>query len=152
MNIFIDADASPVQQEVIALGAHYNIGVFIVKSYAHFSHESLPKHVEVIYVDSERDAADFAIAKRVQKNDIVITQDYGLASICLAKQCSVLHHKGFLFTDENIDRLLSIRHESAKARRAGRRTKGPKPFTKDDREKFIKSLQSVITTSLNKEL
>jgi len=151
LNIFIDADASPVQHEVITLGEKHNLPVVIVKSYAHFSHESVPNNVEVIYVDSEKDAADFAIAKRVKKGDIVITQDYGLASICLAKQCRVIHHKGFLFTNKNIDRLLAKRHQSAIARRAGQRTKGPKPFTKEDREKFMTLLQSVIVASLHKE-
>lgn len=151
MDIYIDADASPVQEEVIALGKSYSLRVLIVKSYAHFSHEPLPDHVEDIYVDSERDAADFAIAQRVRRGDIVITQDYGLASICLAKQCYVMHHKGFLFTNKNIDRMLAIRHESAKARRAGHRTRGPKPFTKEDRAKFKTSLQAIIVASLNKE-
>lgn len=151
MKIFIDADASPVQAEVIAIGEKYKLHVLIVKSYAHFSHEQIPNHVEIIYVDSEQDAADFAIVKRIQPNDIVITQDYGLASICLAKGCQVLHHKGFLFTEKNIDRLLAMRHESAKARRAGQRTRGPKPFTNEEREKFKTLLQSIIEASLNKE-
>lgn len=151
MHIFVDADASPVQDEVIQLGEAYNLRVLIVKSYAHFSHESLPSHVEIIYVDAEKDAADFAIAKRVKKNDIVITQDYGLAALCLAKQCYVLHHKGFVFTNKNIDRLLAMRHHSAKARRAGKRTKGPKPFTEEDRNKFITLLRSIIEAKMNKD-
>jgi len=151
VNIFIDADASPVQAETIKIAKTYNLRVFIVKSYAHFSHESTPAHVEVIYVDSEKDAADFAIAGRIKRGDIVITQDYGLASICLAKKCFVIHHKGFSFTEKNINRLLAIRHKSAQARRAGHRTRGPKPFTEEDRQKFINLLQSIIERQLNKE-
>lgn len=151
VNIFIDADASPVQAETINIAETYNLRVFVVKSYAHFSHDPTPEHVEVIYVDSEKDAADFAIAKRIKRGDIVITQDYGLASICLAKKCFVIHHKGFSFTAENIDRLLAIRHKSAQARRAGMRTKGPKPFTDEDRKKFINLLQTIIKQHLNKE-
>lgn len=151
VNIYIDADASPVQDETIKIAKTYNLRVFVVKSYAHFSHEPILSNVEVIYVDSEKDAADFAIAKRIQPGDIVITQDYGLASICLAKQCYVIHHKGFSFTEKNIDRLLAIRHNSAQARRAGKRTRGPKPFTEEDRQKFINLLQTVIEQHLNKE-
>lgn len=152
MKLIIDADASPVQREVIDLGETYGLDVLLVKSYAHFSLEDLPAHVEVLYVDAEKDAADFAITKRIEPGDIVITQDYGLASICLAKRAHVIHHRGFLFTENNIDRLLAQRHESAQARRAGQRTKGPKPFTNEDREKFNTSLQSLIEANLNKEL
>lgn len=151
MRVFIDADASPVTKEVIALSEIYHLEVFVIKSYAHFSHDTVAEHVEVIYVDSEKDAADFAIASRVQRGDIVITQDYGLASICLAKQCHVIHHKGFLYTNQNIDRMLAIRHESAKARRAGYRTKGPKPYTEGEKEKFLRLLKSIIIANLNKE-
>lgn len=151
VNIFIDADASPVQDETIKIAEAYNLHVFVVKSYAHFSHHPLPPHVEVIYVDSERDAADFAITNRIERDDIVITQDYGLASICLAKKCFVIHHKGFVYTEKNIDRLLAIRHQSAQARRAGHRTKGPKPFTEEERKKFSNILETVIKQQLNKE-
>lgn len=149
MNIFVDADASPVQKEVIEIGKRNNLHVYLVKSYAHFSNEPLPEHVTVIYVDHGRDMADFAIVERINKNDIVITQDYGLASLCLAKRCHVLHHKGFVFTEKNIDQLLASRYESAKARRSGLRTKGPKPFTNEEREKFIVTLQRMIDTYID---
>ena len=39
----------------------------------------------------------------VSKYDIVITQDYGLAAMCLAKGAFVLNQNGKEFTDENID-------------------------------------------------
>ena|SRR5690625_2229258 len=150
MKIYIDADASPVQKEVIAIANTYNISVVLVKSFSHFSHEELPSHVETIYVDKGADVADFEIIKLATKKDIVITQDYGLASLCLGKECIVLHHKGFQYTNENIDRLLSSRHTSAKARRSGYRTKGPKPYTEEDREKFSHLLHQMIHINMNK--
>jgi uncharacterized protein YaiI (UPF0178 family) len=92
--------------------------------------------VETIYVDSGADAADYRIMKLAQKGDLIITQDYGLASLGLAKGCTVLHHSGYSYTNENIDQLLQTRYLSAMARKSGKRTKGPKPFTAEDREKF----------------
>lgn len=80
-------------------------------------------------------------AKRL---DLIITQDYGLASLGLGKGCLVLHHKGFAYTNENIDQLLQTRHLSAKARRSGQKTKGPKPFTDEDRTKFKELLEKTI--------
>jgi len=145
MKIYVDADASPVQNEVISVAEKYTIPVVLVKSFSHFSHDELPAHVKTIYVDKGADVADFEIIKHAKKNDIIITQDYGLASLGLGKGCIVLHHKGFQYTNKNIDRLLSYRHASAMARRGGHRTKGPKPFTDEDKQKFSRLLSKRIT-------
>lgn len=136
MKVIIDADASPVQKEVIDIAATYELPVVMVKSFAHFSHEALSDHVTVHYVDKGAEMADYKIIALAQKGDIIITQDYGLASVVLGKGCYVLHHKGFQYTEKNIEQLLASRHANAMARRGGYRTKGPKPFTKEDREKF----------------
>src|SRR5690625_1919473 len=152
MKIYVDADASPVQNEVISVAEKYTIPVVLVKSFSHFSHDELPAHVKTIYVDKGADVADFEIMKLAKRNDIIITQDYGLASLCLGKGCIVLHHKGFQYTNKNIDRLLSIRHASAIARRGGYRTKGPKPYTEEERTKFSQLLRHIITTEQRKSL
>ncbi len=62
--------------------------------------------------------------KLASKGDLVITQDYGLASLALAKGCLVMHHEGLeMYTNKNIDDLLQTRYLSAQARKAGKRTK-----------------------------
>lgn len=146
MRIFVDADASPVQNEVIDVAKAHDLQVVFVKNYAHFSQTEYPSFVEVIHVDKGADMADYEIVRKIQANDIVITQDYGLAALCLGKQAHVLHHKGFQYTDENIDQLLTQRHIGAQMRRAGKKTKGPKPFTNEEREKFARKLHDVIQT------
>lgn len=151
MKLIIDADASPVQQEVIDVAAIYDLPVIIVKSYSHFSHESLPANVTVKYVDKGAEMADYKIIALAEKGDIIITQDYGLASVVLGKGCFVLHHKGFQYTAKNIDQLLASRHASAMARRAGQRTKGPKPFTKENRDKFSTTLQRLLQQLIDKK-
>ena len=144
MKIYIDADASPVQQEVFHIAKQYRLHVIMVKSFSHYSHDPLPDHVSVTYVDKGAEMADYKIMSMVHRGDIVITQDYGLASVLLGKGCYVIHHKGFRYTENNIDRLLSSRHASAQARRAGFRTKGPKAFTSEDREAFSKAFIQLI--------
>src|SRR5699024_5105821 len=104
--------------------------------------------VDTVYVDHGADAADLEIMRRAQKGDLVVTQDYGLASLLLGKGCIIIHQKGFLYSDKNIERLLATRHASAMARRAGQRTKGPKAFTNEDREKFRQKLEKVIQTNV----
>jgi len=145
MKIYVDADACPVKDIIIFEGTKALIPVVLVTSFSHFSNVEQPSGVETIYVDAGADAADYRIMKLAVKEDIIVTQDYGLASLGLAKGCTVLHHKGLVYTNENIDQLLQTRYLSAMARKAGKRTKGPKPFTSEDRENFRKLFKKVIS-------
>lgn len=136
MKIYVDADASPVKDIVIATAKNWQVPVVLVKSFAHYSPADETDGVETVYVDAGADAADYRIMQLAIAGDILITQDYGLASLGLGKGCVVLHHKGFAYTNTNIDQLLESRHLSAKARRSGQKTKGPKPLTAEDKDKF----------------
>ncbi len=145
MQIYLDADASPVQRDVIQIAKQHLLPVILVKSYAHYSQKDTEDElVKVIYVDAEKEAADVKIVNRIRPGDILITQDYGLAALCLPKADAVLHHKGFLYTENNIARLLHTRHASAKARRAGKKTKGPRRYTEEERQKFQLLLHETI--------
>ncbi|GAA0451024.1 YaiI/YqxD family protein [Alkalibacillus silvisoli] len=148
MKIIIDADACPVTEETIKEAQKYTIPVLMVKSFAHFSPFDEQEGVETIYVDSDAEAADYKIMQQANKGDLIITQDYGLASLALPKSCTVMHHKGFLYSEHNIDQLLQSRYLNAMARKSGQRTKGPKAFTKEDREHFALKLQSVLHETL----
>jgi|SRR5690625_4226861 len=150
MKIYVDADACPVKDNIIEIAQQEDLSVVLIKNFSHFSHDEVPDHVEILYVDTGTDIADFQIIKLAQRNDIVITQDYGLASLCLGKGCYVLHHKGFAYTQKNIDQLLNSRHQSALARRSGERTKGPKPYTAEDEKAFEELLKHTIEQ--NKQL
>ncbi|RPF53384.1 YaiI/YqxD family protein [Aquisalibacillus elongatus] len=144
MKIYVDADACPVKDIIIEESEKRGLPVVLIKSYAHFSNQPEPSHVETIYVDSENEAADYKMMQLVQSNDVVITQDYGLASLLLAKQCTILHHKGFRYTPQKMDTLLHTRYASAMERKSGKRTKGPKALTDHDREKFRKQFLKTI--------
>ncbi|MEH7254897.1 YaiI/YqxD family protein [Neobacillus niacini] len=147
MKILVDADACPVKDIIISEGTKAGIPITLVTSFSHFSITEQPSGVETIYVDSGADAADYRIMKLAQKEDIIVTQDYGLASLGLAKGCKVLHQNGYSYTNENIDQLLQTRYLSAMARKSGKRTKGPKPFTSEDKEKFRGLFKRVISNT-----
>jgi uncharacterized protein YaiI (UPF0178 family) len=87
---------------------------------------------------------DLYIANRLAANDILVTQDFGLATIGLSKRAVVLSNRGQIYTNEAIGFLLERRHEHAKQRRSGKRSKGPKPFTAEDRNKFLQTLTKVL--------
>ncbi|MGX4668104.1 YaiI/YqxD family protein [Cerasibacillus sp. JNUCC 74] len=136
MRILVDADACPVKESIKKIAKEFNLPVILVQSFSHFSMKEEPQGVETIYVDEGADAADYRIIRLAKQDDIIVTQDYGLASLALAKDCYVIHHKGFQYTNKNIDQLLQTRYLSAMARKSGKRTKGPKPFTGDDIKQF----------------
>ncbi|RYG74205.1 YaiI/YqxD family protein [Lentibacillus lipolyticus] len=144
MKIYVDADACPVKKTIITIAREYNIPVVLVKSFSHFSRDDEQTGVETVYVDTGAEAADYRIMQLAQKGDIIITQDYGLASLALSKGCTVLHHRGFTYTNENIDQLLQSRYVNAMARKSGKRTKGPKAFSSEDEAKFRDLFQKTV--------
>ena len=90
---------------------------FHLRSFSHYSNKVLPNHVETIYIDDGPDAVDYKIVKLATPEDIVITQDYGLASLLLSKVKIVMHHKGHLYRSSNIDMLLQQRYNNAQIRK-----------------------------------
>lgn len=148
MKLLIDADASPVKQEVIQLAEKYELKVVLVSSIAHYSTDIHPDFVKIVYVEKGADQADFKIVQLAAKGDVIVTQDYGLASLLLPKGCHVVHHKGREYTAENIDQLLQSRHLSALQRKSGQRTKGPKPFTDADRQSFKRYFDAFLRDQL----
>ncbi len=100
---------------------------------------------ETIIVSKGADAVDFVLVNRVQKNDIVVTQDYGLAAMVLARKGHPIDQNGRLYTEENIDQLLYARHTAQKVRMAGGRLRGPKKRSKESNVKFEESLKSLCT-------
>ena len=140
--IVVDADACPVKQEIIQASRQFSVPVLMVAS---FDHRLQPSEgVEIVQVDRSDQSVDLYIANRIQAQDILVTQDFGLATIGLAKRAIVLSTRGQQYTDETIDFLLDRRHTQAKQRRSGKHSKGPKPFTDEDRQTFQHKLTKVL--------
>ncbi|GEM04985.1 UPF0178 protein [Halolactibacillus miurensis] len=135
--IYVDADSCPVTDEVIDLAYKHDESVTLVKSYAHYSLKSLRDHVNVVYVDQEKEASDYRIMRLINPGDVLITADYGLASLALAKTPHIIHPRGTLYKRETMDQLLQSRYLSSQVRKAGGRMKGPKAFTESDRSQFV---------------
>lgn len=145
MTVLIDADGCPVTKITIHLCVKYQVPCSILCDTAHQFHQD---GVQTLIFDKGTDSVDFALVSRVRKDDLVITQDYGLASMCLAKGCRVLHQDGWEYTSDNIDALLLVRHESRKHRAAGGRFKGPKKRTSQQDSAFEAALENILQTSV----
>ena len=143
MKVFVDADACPVVDITVAVCKNVGISCMLLCDTAHEIHRD---GAETLTFDQGADSVDFALANRVTAGDIVITQDYGLASMCLAKRAKVLHQDGWEYTRDNIDALLLSRHEARRYRAAGGRTKGQKKRSAAQNEAFSAALRQLLHT------
>lgn len=137
MKILIDADGCPVTKIALSLAKEREIPVAIVCDTAHEFNDS---YAEIVVVDKGADSADFKLVNLANSGDVVITQDYGLAAMCLSKCANVLNQNGLVYTSDNIDSLLLSRHTAKKIRNSGGRLKGPSKRTKQQDEDFKKAL------------
>ena len=82
----------------------------------------------------------------MQKGDIVVTQDYGVAAMILGKGAYGIHQSGKWYTDENIDQMLMERHLTKKARNSKKKhhLKGSSKRTEEDDKRFEVFLNKLI--------
>lgn len=83
MKILIDADGCPVVDLTLQAAAEHGLEAIL---FCDTSHEFKEKNARVVTVDKGSDSADFALICQVKPGDIVVTQDYGLAAMVLAKR------------------------------------------------------------------
>lgn len=114
MNIYVDADGCPVVNIAIDIAKEYGLDITIVKNYAHMITSD---YANIITVDISRDSADYCIVNKMTSGDIVVTQDYGLAAMVLARGGISLNQNGYIISQDNIDGMLNTRHINQKLRR-----------------------------------
>ena len=142
--VLIDADGCPVVDLAIRLCKSRKIPVLILCDTAHRIERP---GAETLVFDKGADSVDFALVNRAHPGDIVITQDYGLASMCLARRARVLDQNGREYTADNMDALLERRWQNKKLLRAGKHPKGPAKRTKEQDEAFAKTLEKLLAES-----
>ena len=141
MKIYIDADGCPVVKNTIKIAKQFSIPCVII---CDTSHRIELEGAETIVVSQGADSVDFRLVNMIQKGDIVVTQDYGLASMCLGRKVRVLHQDGWEYTLDNISGLMEQRHINKKHRLAGGRTKGPAKRNRQQDEAFQKAFQQML--------
>lgn len=141
MKILIDADGSPVVDITIRIAKGHEMECYILcDSSHHFERDG----ATTITISKGADAVDFALVNMVKPGDLVITQDYGLAAMCLAKGAVPISQNGMIYTDDNIGGLLEQRAMAQKVRRAGGRLSGPSKRTEEQNTAFADALSSLI--------
>lgn len=141
MKIFVDADGCPVVRLTVKIAKRYGIQCSLICDTAHFFDVD---GAVTITVDKGADSADFRLANLIGKGDIAVTQDYGLAALCLSRGAAALNQNGMEYNDSNIASLLESRAAAKKIRRAGGRLKGPSKRTPRDDADFERKLTQMI--------
>ncbi len=143
MQIFVDADACPVVSIVEKVAKEHDLQVTLL---CDTNHVLSSDYSEVIVVGTGADAVDYKLISICHRGDIVVSQDYGVAAMALAKGAYAIHQSGKWYTNENIDQMLMERHINKKARRGSHKNhiKGQRKRTEEDDAQFAQSFEKLI--------
>lgn len=143
MVIYVDADACPVIRQTEMIAKKYSINTVLISDTTHILNS---EYSQIVIVDKGTDSTDMYIVNKCSKNDIVVTQDYGVAAMVLAKGGYPIHQSGRWYTDNNIGSMLMSRYIAKKARASKKKVhlKGQKKRTEEENETFSQSLERLI--------
>ncbi len=143
MKILVDADACPVIRTIEMIAKKHEIPVILI---CDINHALSSDYSEVKIVDYGPDSVDFALLRICTKEDIVVTQDYGLAALILGKGAHAIHQSGRWYTNENIDQMLLERHIRREVRRTSKRhrVKGLPLRSGEEELRFRESFEKLI--------
>jgi uncharacterized protein len=142
MQIYVDADACPVKDEVLRVAERHQCMMHLVaNTYIRFVTHPL---VQRAVVAEGPDAADDWIAERAGKGDIVVTQDIPLAARCLKAGAKVVGNTGKPFTEAGIGMALAMRDLSSHLRETGESKGYNAAFSRDDRSRFLQTLEQMV--------
>ena len=143
MRILIDGDGCPVVDITIRIAKGNGVECLILCDTSHYYERD---GATTITISKGADAVDFALANMINPGDVAVTQDYGLAAMCLARNAIPINQNGMIFTDDNIDDLLLQRYTVKKIRMSGKRIYGPRLHkrTAEQDIAFTKTLRGLL--------
>ena len=103
MKILVDADACPVKEIIEKVAKQKNIEVVM---YIDSSHILSSDYSKVVTISKGRDAVDLALINDSEKGDVIVTQDYGVASLALGRSAYAIGNSGLIYDNNNIDKLM----------------------------------------------
>ena len=142
MRILIDADGCPVVDLAVAAAQKFHLECLLLCDTAHVFEK---QGARTLTFSKGPDSVDFALANLAQPDDVVVTQDYGLAAMCLAKGAVALSQDGMVYNSDNIDALLLARYTAKKIRNAGGRLRGPAKRTPAQNTAFEERLRGILS-------
>lgn len=142
LEVFIDADACPVKDEVYRVAGRYGLKVLVVANgWLRVPDSPL---IERVIVTEGLDRADDWIVEHAGPGDIVVTADVPLADRSLKGGARALAPNGRPFTTASIGNDLATRNLLTELRDTGQIRGGGRPFTKEDRSRFLGALDAMV--------
>jgi len=142
--IYVDADACPVRDEIFKVATRLGVNVLVVSNGSRPIRPPGLVNVRMVIVGEGADVADDWIAERITADDVCVTSDIPLASRCLEKGARALAPNARRWTADNIGNALAGRQVSQHMREIGLRTGGPAPLTQADRSRFLSELDTML--------
>jgi len=149
--IYVDADACPVREEVFRVAGRLGVNVIVVSNGSRPIRPPGLAFVRMVTVSEGPDVADDYIAERIAAGDVCVTSDIPLASRCLERGAKALSSNGKIWSGDNIGSALAGRAVSSHMREMGMMTGGPAPLSRADRSKFLSALDTMLQASLREK-
>ena len=146
--IYVDADACPVREEVYRVADRLTLTVHLVTNGSRPIRPPGNPRIRLVLVADGADKADDWIAERITASDVCVTSDIPLAARCLAKRARALSPTGKPWTQDNIGNALAGREMARHMREIGVGSGGPAPFAKSDRSRFLSALDTAVQAAL----
>lgn len=148
--VYVDADACPVVRIIEKVAREMKVPVELI---CDTNHVLFFDYSRVRIIGAGADAVDFALVNLLHADDVVVTQDYGVAALALGKKAHAIHQSGKIFSDDNIEGLLMDRHLAKKARmgKGKHHFKGPKKRTEEDDIRFENAFRNLLSGILKNE-
>lgn len=140
--IYVDADACPVKDEVVRVAQRHGLVVTFVANFG--LRPSRDPDIRHVVVPQGADAADDWIVEHAAPADIVVTSDIPLASRALARGAVVLGPTGKPFTADGIGMALAMRELNQHLRETGESRGLNAGFTARDRSAFLQALDEAV--------
>lgn len=133
-----------MREEVYRVADRLGLNVFVVYNGSRPILPSRNPKVRLIMVSEGADKADDWIAEHITGADVCVTADIPLAARCLGKGARALSPAGKPWTPNNIGNALAGREIAGHLRELGMTTRGPPPFSKADRSRFLSALDAAV--------
>ena len=137
-----------MREEVYRVAGRLGLNVFVVYNGSRPIRPSRDPKVRMIMVPEGLDKADDWIAEHITAADVCVTSDIPLAARCLGKGARALSPNGKPWTPNNIGNAMAGRAISGHLRELGMTTRGPPPFSKADRSRFLSALDAAVQAAL----
>ncbi|MGH8067542.1 MAG: YaiI/YqxD family protein [Candidatus Entotheonellia bacterium] len=145
MRIWVDADACPAVIKGLLFRTADRLGIALTLVANQPLRTPPSPSIRVLQVSAGFDMVDHTIVQHVQAGDLVVTADIPLACRVIARGAHALNPRGTLYTRENIQEHLTMRHVMDELRQSGVDTGGPSPFSPRDRQAFANQLHRLLT-------